>query len=160
VVQRTSGYIVQGATLMAQIAAPRAARADESSLGRETGPGLFCFASRVSSYWVIRQVAWALARRLPQLSANANESKIAVVQAQRSALMGIQIVMDSSGDRRHEFDVSDLASIAAAEMRFRELTGKGFRAVALGKNGGSDELIDKFDPKVEQTLFIPQLRGG
>jgi hypothetical protein len=74
--------------------------------------------------------------------------------------MGVQIVMDGSGDTRHEFDVSDLASIADAEMRFQELTGKGFRAVALGKNGGPNALIDKFDPAVEQTLFIPQLKGG
>ncbi len=74
--------------------------------------------------------------------------------------MGVQIVMDGSGDTRHEFDVSDAASIAIAEERFRKLTGNGFRAVALGKNGGSGELIDKFDPKVEQTLFIPQLKGG
>jgi hypothetical protein len=74
--------------------------------------------------------------------------------------MGVQIVMDRSGDTRHEFDVSDSASIATAEIRFQELTGKGFRAVALGKSGGSNELIDKFDPKVEQTLFIPQLKGG
>jgi len=74
--------------------------------------------------------------------------------------MSVQIVMDGSGDTRHEFDVSDLASIALAEERFKELTGKGFQAVALGKNGGSGELIGKFDPKVEQTLFIPQLVGG
>jgi hypothetical protein len=74
--------------------------------------------------------------------------------------MGVQIVMDGSGDTRHEFDVSDPASIATAEIRFRELTGKGFRAAALGKNGGPNELIDKFDPEVEQTLFIPQLKGG
>ncbi len=74
--------------------------------------------------------------------------------------MGVQIVMDRSGDTRHEFDVSDLASMATAEGRFRELTGKGFRAVALRTNGGRGELIDKFDPKVEQTLFIPRLKGG
>ncbi len=47
-----------------------------------------------------------------------------------------------------------------AEERFRELTGKGFRAVALGKDGGPGELLEKFDPNVEQTLFIPQLQGG
>ncbi len=74
--------------------------------------------------------------------------------------MGVQIVMDGSGDTRHEFDVSDSASIAVAEERFRELTGKGFRAVALRKDEGSNELIDKFDPRVEETLFIPQLKGG
>ncbi len=74
--------------------------------------------------------------------------------------MGVQIVMDGSGDTRHEFDISDLASIATAEERFRKLTGQGFRAVALGTNEGPGELIDKFDPKVERTLFIPQLKGG
>ncbi len=74
--------------------------------------------------------------------------------------MGVQIVMDSGGDTRHEFDVSDLASIALAEKRFQELTGKGFRAVALGKEGASGELIGTFDPNVEQMLFIPQLKGG
>ncbi len=74
--------------------------------------------------------------------------------------MGVQIVMDRSGDRRHEFDNSDLTSIALAEERFQKLTGSGFRAVALGKNGGPGELIGTFDPSVEQTLFIPQLKGG
>jgi hypothetical protein len=74
--------------------------------------------------------------------------------------MGVQIVMDRNGDTRHEFDVSDAAAIAVAEERFKELTGRGFRAVALGKNGSPGELLRKFDPKVEETLFIPQLQGG
>jgi hypothetical protein len=74
--------------------------------------------------------------------------------------MHIQIVMDSSGDTRHEFDPADLSSLAAAEARFQELTGKGFRAVALGKNGAPGELIRKFDPRAKQTLFMPQLQGG
>ena len=74
--------------------------------------------------------------------------------------MSIQIVMDRNGDTRHEFDASDDAAIALAEQRFLELTGRGFRAVALGKDGGPGELIRNFDPKVEETLFIPQLQGG
>ncbi len=74
--------------------------------------------------------------------------------------MGVQIVMDRSGDTRHEFDAADLASIALAEERFKALTGSGFRAVALGKDGSTGELIGKFDPAVEETLFIPQLKGG
>jgi hypothetical protein len=68
--------------------------------------------------------------------------------------------MDRSGDTRHEFDVSDATALAHAEERFKELTGKGFRAVALGKDGGKDRLVNKFDPTVEETLFIPQLQGG
>jgi hypothetical protein len=76
------------------------------------------------------------------------------------ARMGVQIIMDGSGDTRHEFDSSNRESVARAERRFKELTGKGFRAVALGRDEGSGELIRSFDPNVEQTLFIPQLRGG
>ena len=74
--------------------------------------------------------------------------------------MHLQIIMDSTGDTRHEFDPADLSSIADAEARFHELTGKGFRAVALGKDGAPGELLRKFDPQAEQTLFIPHLQGG
>jgi hypothetical protein len=74
--------------------------------------------------------------------------------------MHFQIVMDSNGDTRHEFDPADLAALATAEARFHELTGKGFRAVALGKDGAPGELVRRFDPQAEQTLFIPQLVGG
>ena len=74
--------------------------------------------------------------------------------------MAVHIVMDRSGDTRHEFDIADTKGVALAEARFRELTGKGFRAVALGKDGAPGEVIGKFDREVEQTLFIPQLQGG
>jgi len=74
--------------------------------------------------------------------------------------MGVQIVMDRNGDTRHEFDVGDAKALTRAEERFRELTGKGFRAVALGKDGNRGTLLRTFDPQVEETLFIPQLQGG
>ena len=74
--------------------------------------------------------------------------------------MHFQIVMNSNGDTRHEFDPVDLSSLATAEARFHELTGKGFRAMALRKDGAPGELVRKFDPQAEQTLFIPQLVGG
>jgi hypothetical protein len=74
--------------------------------------------------------------------------------------MGVHIVMDRSGDTRHEFDASDAKAVALAEKRFKDLTGRGFRAVALAKDGGPGSLQNRFDPQVEQTLFIPQLQGG
>ena len=74
--------------------------------------------------------------------------------------MGVQIVMDRSGDTRHEFDTADTETVARAEQRFQELTGKGFRAVALGKDGSPGTVMRHFDPTVEQSLFIPQLQGG
>jgi hypothetical protein len=68
--------------------------------------------------------------------------------------------MDRTGDTRHEFDVADPEGVARAEERFRQLTGKGFRAVALSGDGSPGKLVGSFDPHVEQTLFIPQLQGG
>jgi hypothetical protein len=36
--------------------------------------------------------------------------------------MPSQIVMDATGDTRHEFDVKDEAAVAEARKRFQELT--------------------------------------
>ena len=76
--------------------------------------------------------------------------------------MSIQIVMDDSGDTRHQFNVADRNALERAEARFQELTGQGYRAVALGGRAkpGEGRLLHRFDPSVEQTLFIPQLQGG
>jgi hypothetical protein len=72
----------------------------------------------------------------------------------------VQIVMNHHGDTRYEFDAADLQAVALAEERFRQLTGSGFRAAALSGDGSPGRLIRSFDPQVEQTLFIPQLKGG
>ena len=74
--------------------------------------------------------------------------------------MAVQIVMDRTGDSRHEFDATDARAVSLAEKRFKELTGRGFRAVALGEGGAPGKVIGRFDPQVERTLFIPQLQGG
>ena len=42
--------------------------------------------------------------------------------------MATQIVMDQTGDTRHEFDPGNAEALAQAERRFRELTGAGFTA--------------------------------
>jgi hypothetical protein len=73
--------------------------------------------------------------------------------------MKTHIIMDRGGDTRHEFDSTCPLALAEAEERFRTLTGKGFRAVALGRDG-QNSLLRGFDPDVEETLFIPQLVGG
>jgi hypothetical protein len=74
--------------------------------------------------------------------------------------MHSQIIMDRHGDTRHEFDPADATTVVDAEVRFRELTGKGFRAVALGKAGEPGRVLRSFDQTTEETLFIPQLQGG
>jgi hypothetical protein len=73
--------------------------------------------------------------------------------------MPIQIVMDLSGDTRHKFRPDDAAAVAEAEKRFSELTGAGFIAAKRTGNGTS-ELIRRFDPTAQETVFIPRLVGG
>lgn len=70
-----------------------------------------------------------------------------------------QIVMDHTGDTRHEFKANDAAAIAEAEKRFMELTGAGFTAaerVAPGKTS----VVRKFNPAAEEVVFFPRLVGG
>lgn len=74
--------------------------------------------------------------------------------------MAVQIVLDETGDTRHQFDPADARALGRAERRFRELTGRGFRAVALHPGEGKGTLLREFDPTVESTLFVPQLLGG
>jgi hypothetical protein len=73
--------------------------------------------------------------------------------------MATQIVMDHTGDTRHQFDPADVRAVAGAERRFKELTGAGFTATKrLGE--GKSEVLKNFDSTAEETLFIPRLQGG
>jgi hypothetical protein len=73
--------------------------------------------------------------------------------------MATQIVMDHTGDTRHQFDPADAAAVAEAERCFKELAGSGFTAARRLDNGRS-EVVKTFDPTAEETLFIPRLEGG
>jgi hypothetical protein len=70
-----------------------------------------------------------------------------------------QIVMDRTGDTRHEFDLTDTRAIAQAEERFKELTGLGFTA-AERTGQGQSVLTRSFNPNAEETIFVPRLQGG
>jgi hypothetical protein len=73
--------------------------------------------------------------------------------------MNLQIVMDTSGDTRHQFDPKDASTVSEAEKRFRDLVGAGFIAATRTGNGTS-ELVRQFDPAAQETVFIPRLVGG
>jgi len=73
--------------------------------------------------------------------------------------MASQIVMDHTGDTRHQFDAADAAALAKAEARFRALTKVGFTA-AVRTPSGDVALTKTFDPTAEETLFYPRLVGG
>ena len=64
--------------------------------------------------------------------------------------MAIQIVMDHSGDTRHDFDANDAKALLEAEERFKQLTGAGFTAV-IRKSSGEPAVTRRFDPAAEET---------
>jgi hypothetical protein len=73
--------------------------------------------------------------------------------------MHTQIIMDATGDTRHDFDASDQGAVAEAERRFLKLRKAGYFA-AKRAGSGTSELVREFDPTVKETLFMPRLVGG
>jgi hypothetical protein len=73
--------------------------------------------------------------------------------------MATQIVMDHSGDTRHDFDAKDVKALREAEERFKYLAGAGFTA-AIRQTSGEPAVTRSFDPTAEETLFFPRLVGG
>lgn len=73
--------------------------------------------------------------------------------------MPTQIVMDHTGDTRHNFDAKDADAVLKAEERFKKLTGRGFTA-AVRSAAGEVTVARTFDPNADETLFYPRLIGG
>lgn len=73
--------------------------------------------------------------------------------------MATQIVMDRTGDTRHQFDPNSAKALAEAERRFVALTGAGFTA-AVRTGPGQVSRIRSFDPSANETVFFPRLVGG
>jgi hypothetical protein len=73
--------------------------------------------------------------------------------------MATQIVMDRTGDTRHNFDAKNAAALLKAEERFKALTSVGFTA-AVRTAAGEVTVTRSFDPTAEETLFLPRLVGG
>src|SRR5258708_37528518 len=73
--------------------------------------------------------------------------------------MARQIVMDRTGDTRHNFDAKNADALLKAEERFRELTGAGFTA-AVRTASGEAGVKRTVDPNAQETPFFPRLVGG
>src|SRR5580704_4003233 len=95
----------------------------------------------------------------PRAEGRAESISRAMREPGKEDRMATQIVMDHTGDTRHQFDPADAAAVTEAEVRFKKLTRAGFTAAKrLGK--GKSEVIRSFDLTAEETLFMPRLQGG
>ena len=77
--------------------------------------------------------------------------------------MARHIIMDPSGHSTFEFDPHNTVALAEAERRFKRLVAKGY-IPAEHKGEGQHRVAQKdkrsFDPTVEETIFVPALKGG
>jgi hypothetical protein len=73
--------------------------------------------------------------------------------------MNTLIVMDHTGDTRHQFDPTNEMEVLEAQTRFHERSKAGYTA-AKRTGSGRSELIREFDPNVKETVLFPRLVGG
>lgn len=73
--------------------------------------------------------------------------------------MAKHLIMDQTGHSTIEFNPANRADLAKAEARFNALMKRGMTPAVL-KPDGHHQVTRTFDPTAEQTLFIPQLKGG
>jgi hypothetical protein len=72
--------------------------------------------------------------------------------------MATQIVMDHTGDTRHQFDQADAGRWRRPKSASRAHRRRLHRGKTAGE--GKSEVLKTFDPTAEETLFIPRLKGG
>jgi len=72
-------------------------------------------------------------------------------------------ITDATGHTTEAFDKGDKVSMEAAEARFAQLTGLGFRAAEVTGDGTHTMPPagkQKFNPDAEDTVFVRPIQGG
>ena len=73
--------------------------------------------------------------------------------------MAKHLIMDQTGHSTVEFDKTNTVDLKEAMERFDNLVKKGYTPAEL-KADGNHSVTRTFNPEAEQTLFVPQLKGG
>jgi len=68
------------------------------------------------------------------------------------------LVLDPNGHTRTAWNPDDLQEVDEARRIFEALLKRGYRAF----RGGDGESLprERFDPREEETLLVPPIRGG
>ena len=74
--------------------------------------------------------------------------------------MGEMKVMSVEGDVKVVWDPSNDDEVDAAEDQFNSLMKKGFSAYSVKKDGDKGRRVEKFDPKLESLIMVPEIVGG
>ncbi len=82
----------------------------------------------------------------------------AILQSELGDLaVNLEIV---GGDTRLIWDAGNTDEVDSARATFERLTGKGYAAFGVKKDGGKGEKIAKFDSELEKIILAPATRGG
>lgn len=75
--------------------------------------------------------------------------------------MAKHLIMDHTGHTVIEFDKADDVAVQQAMDRFHQLVSEQKHTAATRKAGASDyTMIKSPEDQQDETLFIPQMRGG
>src|SRR5260221_9114548 len=98
-------------------------------------------------------------RRWPVRNGAVARTLLMAVRAETPKELGMatQIVMDHTGDTRHNFDAADTEALSKAEERFKALTSVGFTA-AVRTAAGEVTVTRSFDSTAGGKLFFSRLR--
>lgn len=74
--------------------------------------------------------------------------------------MAKHFVMDRSGHSTIEFDEINTVELDEALARFEMLTKSGYAAATRKTGETGYKVVKKFEDTQDETLFVPQLKGG
>jgi len=69
-------------------------------------------------------------------------------------------VMDHSGDVKKIWDPTKPVEVEDAELSFKNLTSKGYRAYKTDEKGDKGEQMKSFEASAGRVIFVPQMQGG
>jgi hypothetical protein len=74
--------------------------------------------------------------------------------------IGAMNIMDESGHRQVNWNMSNAKEIAAAQKTFDRLVKHGYAAFGAMKRSDPKQAITTFDPTMEELVMVPRIVGG
>lgn len=73
---------------------------------------------------------------------------------------GVMNIMDETGHRQLNWDLSNAKEIAAAQKTFDRLVQRGHVAFGASSKTEPKRPITAFDPALEEVVMVPRIVGG
>lgn len=75
-------------------------------------------------------------------------------------MYGEMEVLDATGHTRTTWDSENDAEVKAARAQYDALTGKGYKAFRVKRDGTEGEPMKAFDADAEKMILVPPVAGG